>query len=44
MKTRELLTAEQREYFYGIPNHMDEREILRYYTISDEELHIINKH
>ncbi|HDR5272770.1 TPA: DUF4158 domain-containing protein, partial [Bacillus thuringiensis] len=43
MKTRELLTAEQREYFYEVPEHMDEREILRYYTISDEELQIINK-
>ncbi|MFK4316124.1 hypothetical protein ABH953_004954 [Bacillus sp. RC236] len=43
MKTRELLTTEQREYFYEIPEHMDEREILRYYTISDEELQIINK-
>lgn len=43
LKTRELLTAEQREYFYEIPEHMDEREILRYYTISDEELQIINK-
>lgn len=43
MKTRELLTVEQREYFYEVPEHMDEREILRYYTISDEEFQIINK-
>jgi len=43
LKTRELLTTAQREYFYGIPEYMDEREILRYYTISDEELRIINK-
>ncbi|WP_412675966.1 Tn3 family transposase [Bacillus paramycoides] len=43
MKTRELLTTAQREYFYGIPDYMDEREILRYYTISHEELQIINK-
>lgn len=43
LKTRELLTVEQREYFYGVSQHMDEREILRYYTISDEELQIINK-
>ncbi|XMA23507.1 Tn3 family transposase (plasmid) [Bacillus bombysepticus] len=43
MKTRELLTTEQREYFYSIPDVMDERETLRYYTISHEELRIINK-
>lgn len=43
LKTRELLTTEQREYFYGVPEHMDERKILRYYTISDEELQIINR-
>lgn len=43
MVTRELLTSTQRAYFYEIPEHMDEREILRYYTISDEELQIINK-
>ncbi|HDR7612929.1 TPA: Tn3 family transposase [Bacillus mycoides] len=43
MKTRELLTAEQRAYFYEVPEYMDERDILRYYTISDEELQIINK-
>ncbi|WIY58880.1 hypothetical protein [Bacillus arachidis] len=40
MKTRELLTTTQREYFNEIPKYMDEREILRYYTISDEELQI----
>jgi hypothetical protein len=42
LKKRELLTASQREGFYGIPEYMDKRGILRYYTISDEELHIIN--
>ncbi|WP_142318868.1 hypothetical protein [Bacillus cereus] len=36
MKTRELLTVEQRDYFYGVPEHMEGREILRYYTISDD--------
>ncbi|AKR13250.1 hypothetical protein AC241_31865 (plasmid) [Bacillus thuringiensis] len=43
MVTRELLTSSQRAYFYEIPEYMDQREILRYYTISDEELQIINK-
>ncbi|OOR50353.1 DUF4158 domain-containing protein [Bacillus pseudomycoides] len=43
MKTRELLTTSQREGFYGIPEYMEEREILRYNTIADEELQLINK-
>ncbi|PGU92156.1 DUF4158 domain-containing protein, partial [Bacillus cereus] len=43
MVTRELLTSSQRAYFYEIPEYMDQQEILRYYTISDEELQIINK-
>lgn len=43
MVTRELLTASQRAYFYEIPEYIDQREVLRYYTISDEELKIINK-
>ncbi|HEQ3529414.1 TPA: DUF4158 domain-containing protein, partial [Bacillus cereus] len=43
MVTRELLTSSQRVYYYEIPEYMDQREIVRYYTISDEELKIINK-
>ncbi|MFE4764266.1 hypothetical protein [Bacillus mycoides] len=33
MVTRELLTSSQRAYYYEIPEYMDQREILRYYTI-----------
>lgn len=43
MKTRGLLTISQKEYFYEIPESMNKRESVRYYTISDEELQIINK-
>nr|WP_242476392.1 DUF4158 domain-containing protein [Bacillus cereus] len=43
MVTRELLTSSQRGYFYEIPECMDQREIVRYYTISDEELKVMNK-
>lgn len=43
MVTRELLTSSQRAYFYEIPEGMDQRKIVRYYTISDEELKIINR-
>uniref|UniRef100_UPI00402A7CE3 Tn3 family transposase n=1 Tax=Bacillus sp. DX2.2 TaxID=3073452 RepID=UPI00402A7CE3 len=43
MKTRELLTDAQRTFFYEIPSQMDERELIRYYTLSDEELQIVNQ-
>ncbi|AAM26099.1 MULTISPECIES: Tn3 family transposase [Bacillus] len=43
MKTRELLTDIQRTFFYKIPSQMDERELIRYYTLSDEELQIVNQ-
>lgn len=32
--------VQDREYFYRIPKHINEREILRFYTISDEELQL----
>lgn len=41
MVKRELLTISQRAYFYDIPEYMDQRVIVRYYRISDEELNII---
>ncbi|MED3329728.1 Tn3 family transposase [Bacillus thuringiensis] len=43
MKTRELLTDIQRTFFYEIPSEMSERELIRCYTLSDEELHIVNQ-
>lgn len=43
LKTRELLTDIQRTFFYKIPSQMDERELIRYYTLSDEELQIVNQ-
>lgn len=43
LKTRELLTDAQRTFFYEIPSQMDERELIRYYTLSDEELQIVNQ-
>ncbi|PGT99578.1 Tn3 family transposase [Bacillus cereus] len=43
MKTRELLTDIQRTFFYEISSEMSERELIRCYTLSDEELHIVNQ-
>lgn len=43
LKTRELLTDIQRTFFYEIPSEMNERKLIRCYTLSDEELHIINQ-
>ncbi|WP_371411523.1 Tn3 family transposase [Bacillus toyonensis] len=43
LKTREILTDIQRTFFYEIPSQMDERELIRYYILSDEELQIVNQ-
>lgn len=43
LKTRALLTDAQRTFFYEIPRQMDERELIRCYTLSDEELQIVNQ-
>ena len=41
---KELLTADQREEFVRIPLDMTERELEIYYTFSQYDLEIINRH
>lgn len=43
MATREVLTQTQREYFYELPDQMSERERIRYYTLSEEDIQIIRQ-
>ncbi|PGC84467.1 DUF4158 domain-containing protein [Bacillus toyonensis] len=41
MATREVLTQTQREYFYKLSDQLSERERIRYYTLSEEDIQII---
>jgi TnpA family transposase len=43
-KTPRLLTAEQRDAFVRIPADLSERDLGRFYTLSDRDLAIINRH
>lgn len=43
MATREVLTQAQREYFYELSDRMSERERIRYYTLSEEDIQIIRQ-
>ena len=38
MPTRELLSPAQRPQFVELPDLMEERELVRHYTLSSEEL------
>ncbi|EOQ01285.1 DUF4158 domain-containing protein, partial [Bacillus cereus] len=43
MARQELLTEAQRKAFYELPEHISDRDAIRYYTLSDEELKIIRQ-
>jgi TnpA family transposase len=43
LETRELLTPFERKQLFEIPEHMEKRELARYYTLSDEEKQIIKQ-
>lgn len=43
MATRGVLTQAQREYFYELSDQMGERERIRYYTLSEEDIQIIRQ-
>ncbi|MEC3435162.1 DUF4158 domain-containing protein, partial [Bacillus cereus] len=43
MATREVLTQTQREYFYKLSDQVSERERIRYYTLSEEDIQIIRQ-
>lgn len=43
MATREVLTQTQREYFYELSDQVSERERIRYYTLSEEDIQIIRQ-
>ena len=42
-KTPRLLTGEQRDAFVRIPANLSERDLGRFYTLSDRDLEIINR-
>src|SRR5216683_2337419 len=42
-KTPRLLTAEQRDAFVRVPPNLSERDLGRFYTLSDRDLQIINR-
>ncbi len=41
MAIKELLTPTQRKQIYEIPEEMEDRELARYYRLSDEELKVV---
>ncbi|MBM7585655.1 TnpA family transposase [Bacillus pakistanensis] len=43
MARQELLTEAQRKEFYDVPEYVSDRDAIRYYTLSEEELNIIYK-
>jgi hypothetical protein len=43
-RTPRPLTAEQRDTFVRIPLNLSERDLGRFYTLSDRDLQIINRH
>lgn len=43
MARQKLLTEAQRKAFYELPKHISDRDVIRYYTLSDEELRIIRQ-
>lgn len=44
LKSRELLTEEQRQVLKEIPSELSEREMAAYYSFSPHDLEIINRH
>lgn len=44
MPTRELLTPAQRTQLNEIPEELSQRELSRYYTFSNEEIEVVNRH
>lgn len=44
METRELLSRAQRAGFSEITEDFSERDIVRYYTLSPEEIKVTNRH
>lgn len=44
MPTRELLSPSQRAQFTEIPPDMGERDMARYYMLTDDDLKVINRH
>lgn len=44
LKSRELLTEEQRQEFKSIPSDLNERQMASYYTFSQHDMEIINRH
>lgn len=44
MSTRELLSPSQRAEFTEIPPDMSERDMARYYTLTEDDLKVINRH
>jgi len=44
LKSRELLTDEQRQVLKQIPDDLDDKEMAAYYSFSQHDLEIINRH